>query len=436
MVEHISPLQRCSAAIAPLTPLLLALTLLVSAPAVWGQQQSATERLLQIQRERQQGQPGAKGTRPGAAQADDAVAIEARGVASYYQDDTARSRDEAIEAAQRDAVEQASGVFITSETEMRNFELISDDVLSRSKGFIRSYKVLKEQRDGPFYNVTIQAMVVRKAFMNDVSESLENLYQRVGKPRVMLVVEEFDAADSGGGEGFASASTQSLNVVEKEIRKILLRQGFTFIDVRALTKGSLVEKAQKGSNTSRESLLDSARTSKAEIIMLGKARISAKGELHKFKIVEATVGLDVIRTDNGQIMASEVSLSKGLHINRDTAAVTALQKAAQKLTPKVMQQVTYLWIKEKNEGRRIEMVVKNVSFGQLLSLRKALSNQVKGVRKVRQKSYSDRTALLEVETRDAPDRLAEYLFETQFDNFRLDIQDVSATTLTVKMEKR
>ena len=116
----------------------------------------------------------------------------------------------AAKAAQRDAVEQASGVFITSETEMRNFDLISDEVLSRSKGFIRSYKVLKEERDGPFDNVTIQAMVVRKAFMDDVSESLENLYQRVGKPRVMLVVEEFDAADSSIEVSFYPSGIKAL----------------------------------------------------------------------------------------------------------------------------------------------------------------------------------------------------------------------------------
>ncbi len=134
-------------------------------------------------------------------------------------------------------------------------------------------------------------------------------------------------------------------------------------------------------------------------------------------------------------MASEVAQGKGLHINPETAAVNALQKAAQEITPRVMGQVTYQWIKEKSEGRRIEMIVRNVSFGDVLALRKALANTVKGVRKVRQKSFSEGVALLELESQDPPDRLAESLFTTDFGGFRLDIQDVTATTLTVSLRK-
>ena len=404
----------------------------VSAPA---EAQNATQRLLDAKRRQETGQAGPASPAGGAATQGDAVVIEAKGVASWYQADPARSRDEAIEAAQRDAVEQASGIIISSETQMRNFDLVSDDVLSRSKGFIRNYEVIKEGQDGAFYNVAIRANVVKQAFVKDFEDALENLYQRVGKPRVMLVVNEFEAGNGSGNPVFEGEPAKALNVVEKEIRKILLKQGFTFIDARALTKGSVVEKAKKGANTDHKSMLDDARTSKAELVMVGRGRISSKGMLQKFNIVEASVGLDVIRTDNGQVMASDVSMGKGLHINEDTAAVIALQKAAEDITPKIMEQVTYLWLKERNEGRRIEMVVKNAGFGDVLTLRRALGNEVKGVKKVRQKSFSDGVALLEVESRDGPDRLAESLYDAQFDGFKLKIEDVTATTLTVSLVK-
>lgn len=387
--------------------------------------QSATDRLLEAKRQQEGGVSGQGG---------EAVPIEAEGLASSRKDDPARAREEAIEAAQREAVEQASGVFITSESQMRNFELVSDEVLSRSKGFIKSYEVVNENDDTRFYRVTIKAMVVRAAFIKDVNESLENLYQRVGKPRVMLVVEE-DAGNSNGGGEFVPETRQALGVVEKEIRKILLKQGFTFIDARALTKGSMVEKAAKGTDTSRENLLDNARTSKAEIVMIGTGRISSRSKLQKFNIIEASVGLDVIRTDNGQVMASEVTLGKGLHINESAAMVGAFKKAANDLTPRIMEQVTYLWIKEKNEGQRIEMIVRNISFGDVLQLRQTLANELRGVKKVRQKSYSKGVALLELESKERVDRLAEALYAIKFDGFKLDIQDVTATTLTVEVKK-
>ncbi len=403
-------------------------------------QDAATQRLLEIKRQQEQGlRPGQTpaGAQPGAAQpgaADgETVTIDAKGVASFYANDPARSRDEAIEAAQRAAVEQASGVIISTESQMRNFDLVSDEVLSQSKGFIRSYDIIQQGQDGPFFNVTIRAVVVKKAFIQNFENALENLYKRVGKPRIMLVVQEIE--NTSGDGNAADKSDSALNVVEKEIRKILLKQGFTFIDARTLNKGSLLNKARSG-DANREGLLNAARVSKAELVMLGRGRIGAKSMLQKFNIVEATVGLDVIRTDNGEVMASDVATGKGLHINEDTAAVTALQKAADEITPKIMEQVTYQWLKEKNEGQRIEMVVKGGSFGDVLNLRRALGNTVKGVRKVRQKSYNDGVALLELESKDAPDRLAESLYETEFDGFKLTIEDVTASTLTVKLVKQ
>jgi hypothetical protein len=400
--------------------------------------QTATQRLLEA-KARQEGQGTAAQTSTGQSApaasgqaAADTVVIEARGAASYYANDPARSRGEAIEAAQRDAVEQASGVFITSESTLRNFDLVSDEVLSRSKGFIRSYDVLKEGQDGPFYGVNIRAVVVKQAFIKDFEDALEELYRRKGKPRIMLVVQEFQATN-GAAEGLVAGQGESpLSVVEKELRKILLRRGFTFVDARMLTRSSA---AQKGGETSRAALLDSARTSKAELVMIGHGRISSQGKLQQFSVVEASVGLDVIRTDNGQVLASDVSLSRSLHINADTAMVLALQKAAEDIAPKIIEQVTYLWLAETNTGQRIEMVVRNASFGDLMVLRRALGNTVKGVRSVRQKSYGEGVALLELESRDAPDRLAESLHDASFDGFRLTIEDVSSNTLTVNMVK-
>ena len=68
------------------------------------------------------------------------VQVRGEGLAAYT--DRARSRGAAIEAAQRDAVEKAVGVMIESESTMQNFNLVKDEVLSRSKGFIKTYKIV------------------------------------------------------------------------------------------------------------------------------------------------------------------------------------------------------------------------------------------------------------------------------------------------------
>ncbi|MDH4246777.1 MAG: hypothetical protein OEW39_03070 [Deltaproteobacteria bacterium] len=394
-------------------------------------------------------QQGAPTLRPaqgggGTQDAGEAVVVEATGMGAFRIDDPQRSRDEAMEAAQREAVEKASGVIISSESMMKNFELVSDEVLSRSKGFIRKYDVLKEGSDGQIFTIVIRAEVVKQAFLSNINESLEELYQRVGKPRVMLTVEEMDigtlreAQTTAGaaGAGIQPEAMPSLQVVEKEIRKILLKQGFTFIDARAVKKGSIVESAEKGRDTSRVGLLDQARTSKAELLMIGRGQIGGRAMLNKFHVVDVSVGLDVVRTDNGQVMASEVVSSKGLNINQDAAAVAGLQKASQEITPKIMEQVTYLWLSERQQGSRVELVVKNISFKDLAALRKKLGTEVKGGKKVTQRSFSEGTALLEVVSRDRPERLAESLDALEVNGTVLSVEDVSANGVVLAGHKK
>jgi len=51
----------------------------------------------------------------------------------------------ALDEAQRNAVEQATGVMITSTTNVENFQVKMDRILSESKGFINAYKIKSEK---------------------------------------------------------------------------------------------------------------------------------------------------------------------------------------------------------------------------------------------------------------------------------------------------
>ncbi|MCZ6557910.1 MAG: hypothetical protein O7A69_09060 [SAR324 cluster bacterium] len=360
--------------------------------------------------------------------------VQGMGASGYRADAVGRSREEALEAAQRDAVEKVSGVMIESVSKLKNFALVKDEVLSRSKGFIETYKIIKEGRDRELYNVVIDAVVVKADFIKQLDQSLENLYRRVGKPRIMIVVKESFLDRSGNPKDANSPSAQG--VFEKEIRKILIKQGFTFIDARAAAGMSLLQVALRGEDIAREKVVEAARTTEAEIIMLGNATTQEKGTYGSFFIAQADLAMDVVRVDSGQIMASEVISARGLSINQNSANVKSAQQAAIDMTPKLMEQVSFLWIKDKNEGGRIELVVKNASFGDLLALKRALSVGVGGVSSLRQRSYKNKVALFELQTRKTAGEIAEGLYEQQFKKFELEIEDVSAKTLTVSLTKR
>ena len=360
----------------------------------------------------------------------EAVQVQGEGVVGFT--DPARSRTDAIEAAQRDAVEKAVGVMIESETTMKNYALVKDEVLSRSKGFIRTYSVVREGRDRELYKVLIDAVVVKAAFVKDMGEAIENLYQRVGKPRVMVVIKERQLDKKGKVDEEVSANDKGIS--EKEIRKILIKRGFTFVDARAAAGMSLMKVALQGEEVARSQAVQAARTAKAEIVILGNASVQDKGVMSDFHIAQADLALDVVRVDTGQVMASEVDNNRGLAINSNSARVQALQAVASDITPKLMEQVTYGWIKDKSQGGRIEIVVKNARFGDLLALKRALNISVGGVKQLRQRSFKKGVALFELQSRKTAEQLAEGIYAQKFQKFSVEIEDISSKKLVLKLE--
>ncbi|MGE3258065.1 MAG: hypothetical protein AB7J94_00315, partial [Geobacter sp.] len=56
------------------------------------------------------------------------------------------SKEHALSAALRQAVEQGIGTLIKSETTVVDSALVDDKIYSRSKGYVKSYKILREQK--------------------------------------------------------------------------------------------------------------------------------------------------------------------------------------------------------------------------------------------------------------------------------------------------
>jgi len=63
------------------------------------------------------------------------------------------------ENALRNVVEKSVGVLVTSTTQVEDFEVKLDTILAESRGFINSYEVVSEERQGDTFKITIEADV-------------------------------------------------------------------------------------------------------------------------------------------------------------------------------------------------------------------------------------------------------------------------------------
>src|SRR5512144_1583763 len=163
--------------------------------------------------------------------------VSAEGIAAIQGNAKDIARDAAIEDAQKRAVEQAIGILIDSQTQVENYQLISDKILSQTKGYITRYNVSGESVDSGLLRVRINAEVSLGKLTDDLS-GIGILLGQMHKPRTIVLIAEQNI----GRELYAwwwgghAAEQTDMGVVENTFMDVFTQKGFEFIDHETASK--------------------------------------------------------------------------------------------------------------------------------------------------------------------------------------------------------
>ena len=101
----------------------------------------------------------------------------------------ASARDEAVDRALRKAVEQACGVFLTSQAKARNYKGIYDKVFADAVGYVREHDVLKTWTKDDITFAKVRAVVSTQKFQRDWA-TIAHTYHQEDNPRVLIAIAE------------------------------------------------------------------------------------------------------------------------------------------------------------------------------------------------------------------------------------------------------
>ncbi|MCE5326690.1 MAG: hypothetical protein LLG01_09765 [Planctomycetaceae bacterium] len=333
------------------------------------------------------------------------------------------SEEEALADAMRKAVEHGAGQYISSHSEMKDFALVRDTVLSRSAGFLQSKKILSkgELPDGS-WQVKISAVVSIKG-IEDTWGVVTNLLAQVGRPKIMVFVRERI------GERVQDDST-----VQTRIENLLLKSGFVLVDKEQLKEIDKKDLTAAAAEDSPARLQAVAKRFGAQIFISGTANAtpgptSVVGGLQLFPF-QAESNIRCFRSDTGQLLASQPGPStRGVDRVWRSAAAKALDAQAQIVAPKVVEDVLQFW-QDALAGRgEVQLHVEGVTFKQYTQI-KAKLKTVKNVKDVTAAFHNQ-----VVECSLQSDLIAEKLAEKLADAMpELDISDVSANVIKAKFK--
>lgn len=341
--------------------------------------------------------------------------VEAEGYAAIVEGRKDKAREAALQNAFRRAVEQVVGVAVESKTVVKDSELLNDKIFSKSRGFIKTYKIIREQAEADAYRVTVNASVSRYQLEKEL-DNVGLLIRKLGKPRVAVVVMEQN------GDGAAAPG----GVVETSLIANLAKRGYALVDRQAML--AVEREAVKGQGDQTDAVVRAAANGGAEVVIIGQAsaRHGAAVGGTSFRPSQASVTLRAVEVDSGELLATVASTQQALNVNASAAGTEALQKAAAELSEQLNRQMVSAWNKKLTGLRTLRMTVTGLPISEVQHLKDALKEQMGQVENVHERGYKDRQLRLDLEVTGSTRSVIDELPTLELGGSRLKVSGFSA----------
>jgi hypothetical protein len=360
---------------------------------------------------------------------DETRTVTAEGVAAVQGNAKDIARDAAIEDAQKRAVEQAVGTLIDSQTQVENYQVISDKILAQTKGYIKHYTITGERMDGTLLRVTITADVALAKLTDDLS-GIGILLGRMHMPRTMLLIAEQNI----GHEWYAwwwgyHGEMTDMSVAENTITDVFTQKGFEFIDHETASKELKVTAAYKIQDLTAVQAKTLGSEANAEVVITGKAMAKLYGNVGGgMQSVQADVSVKAVRTDTGQVIATANTHGAAVHITPETAGIEAIKKASSAAADQLMEKILAVYQRETSGSRSINVTVNGLSKTQFVKFKDELKRRVRSIKEVHERSFAGTTAKLSIDSKSSAQMLSDEILAQQFTTYTVDVTGSTANS--------
>ncbi len=262
------------------------------------------------------------------------------------------SKEQALVTAMRRAVEQGVGTYLKSSTTVVDSALVDDKILSHSKGYVTSYKIIKESKTDDGFSVTISAKVDNKTIKDDI-DALTILRKSVGNPRILV-------AYSKKGEG--AKELKNKDFVEEIYNGIV--ESLTDKQFRVVDKSSAEKFAQQMAATHEIDVdLNQAAAFglkyNAEYTLL----YSVSGDVKQGAVnfgVKLRVKTQLIDNTRSQVVTSKVVETTSNGQTLENALEKAARDGGKKIVAPMIEIVQKNWMDQQQNGSLYTIVIDGV----------------------------------------------------------------------------
>jgi hypothetical protein len=312
------------------------------------------------------------------------------------------------------------GTFVSAESFTQNFVSIDRSILTKTKGYIKNYEVLKDQQTPDVLTLTVKVTVSVDPIRDELA-ALGILLDAMGNPRVLILV----------AEGESKGAVPSASAAARELQRVLTQKGFNVLDVATVGTGS---GKVDGGRTPAE-LVRLGKQAGADVLIFGKGAVQQLTTQGLAGLAAAVVHLETttLWVETGKVVVTRATRTNGVGPTSTAALDQAYGKAGEEMAVQVIGEIVEKWSAAALSGRLINLQLEVGDYAKLQSFRKRL-NRVFGVKKTNQKGFSGSVATMEVTFTGSTELLADLIATTEFPDLHVRIKELTADQLRLAVQ--
>jgi hypothetical protein len=343
--------------------------------------------------------------------------------------DKAATEKRAKREARRMAVEQGAGVLVESNTIVRNYQLVADEIVTKAKGVITREEWGALQVTGNTAKIKLTASVSPDA----IEDAICTVIKANHEPKISLVMVEKYGAEN-------TEWKLERGLVEALMTERLMDACFTMV-----SPGVSVTTVSASGDVPQETMKKIVENTDAQYIFKAQAKVIeadvSKNSVFKdngMKSYSVAISGQLINVENNEIEASVAEHSQILGISPEHALRYKAGKSrtfaiVDKVLDSMMQKITKRWASELVNAGRVQVVVKGVkNFKAAKGFDKAVRGAFPGAG-VERRGLKNKVATYDIEVEGGADAFAEKLEGKRVGKLTIEVLEVTRGKVIVKL---
>ncbi len=381
--------------------------------------------------------PAAKPAAPAPAPANEVKEVTVTAEAAINANLPAATQ-KATDQALRRAVEQVVGTYVSSFSEMKEYEMLQDIVATHTTGYVQSYDVVKKDvnEDDDIVAVTLKARVSKGQIDKDAA-AISLLMNMKTERRLYVVINDRTVRGVGKGQASENVAVRT-GAFDAELRGQLRKDGFLVLDPN-LDKGKLTIRSGLQSIQSAGEAVELARATNADVVIYGNVNVlEDEPMLYDQKLGQVSISpeLYVVFPSTGEAPGEYTATIVQNETTLDGARRTGIAKATAEATSKLRGLIFDAWRKQLNNGQTIQLSVKGLkNYSAFKEFQSLLSQHVSGVKGLNSARFENGVGSVDLGYNGNGDALATAVGGKPFKGMTIEVTKVAGNLVELALEK-